>query len=207
MFRRIPFTRPMSAPKIIPVAAASPAAPAPSLVERAQEGEPWAIEALFRAHIVELTETITQLVGQEADADDIVQEAFAEALRDLPKLRQPAAFRGWLHKIALNRARKLFRRRSVLRALGLGIGGAQEGPLSALASPELSPEGLAELRLLDQVLTRLPAQERMAWMLRHVRGEALETIAQWLGCSLATTKRRLQAAQLSVQAHVEGRAV
>ena len=95
----------------------------------------------------------------------------------------------------------------MLRALGLGMGGAEEGPLSALASPKLSPEGLAELRLLDEVLTRLPAQERMAWMLRHVRGEALDTIAQWLGCSLATAKRRLQAAQLSVQAHVEGRAV
>ncbi len=196
----------MSVPKIIPAARAEDSAQKrrkPSLVERAQEGEPWAIEALFREHIVGLTETITQLVGQEADADDIVQEAFAEALRDLPKLRQPKAFRGWLYKIALNRARKLFRRRKLLRTLG--IGGADEGPLSALASPELGPEGLAELRLLDQALTRLPAQERTAWMLRHVRQEDLRTISQWQGCSLATTKRRIRAAELSVQAHIKGR--
>lgn len=197
----------MSVPKIIPAARAQEQAPkrrTPSLVERAQEGEPWAIEALFREHIVGLTETITQLVGQEADADDIVQEAFAEALRDLPKLRQPKAFRGWLYKIALNRARKLFRRRKLLRVLGIG---ADEGPLSALASPGLGPEGLAELRLLDQALMRLPAQERTAWMLRHVRQEDLRTISQWQGCSLATTKRRIRAAELSVQAHIEGRAL
>ena len=87
-------------------------------MERAQEGEPWAIEALFRAHIVELTETITQLVGQEADADDIVQEGFC---RGAARPAQAATAGGLSRVAAQDRAQ------SGAQALSKAVGAARAG--------------------------------------------------------------------------------
>ena len=62
-----------------------------------------------------------------ADADDVVQDAFALALRDLPKLRSPSSFRAWLFQITVNQARKKGRRRKLARALGVTSAELLEG--------------------------------------------------------------------------------
>jgi RNA polymerase sigma-70 factor (ECF subfamily) len=49
------------------------------------------------------------------------------------------------------------------------------------------------------VLDELPAAERLAWTLRHVEGERLEQVARQCGCSLATAKRRIAAAQDAIE--------
>jgi RNA polymerase sigma-70 factor (ECF subfamily) len=49
------------------------------------------------------------------------------------------------------------------------------------------------------VLDRLPVNERLAWSLRHIEGEQLESVAVLCGCSLATAKRRIAAAQQAVE--------
>src|SRR5688572_25312455 len=72
------------------------------LVARAREGDGWAQEVLFRRYMTPLAAMITHVVGNVSDADDVLQDSFAEVLRDLAKLREPAAFRGWLYRIALN---------------------------------------------------------------------------------------------------------
>lgn len=174
------------------------------LVLRGREGDRWAEEALFRRYVVPLTAMITHVVGNTADADDVVQDAFGEALRDLPKLREPAAFRAWLYRIAINRAKKAIRKRRLLRMLGLDRS-LDDATLAIDAEDGTSPEARMELALLDEALAHLPADERIAWMLRYVHGHSLEEIAEWLGCSLATVKRRIAATQLGIDAHVAGR--
>ncbi|UJR78551.1 RNA polymerase sigma factor [Sandaracinus amylolyticus] len=175
------------------------------LVVRAREGDRWAQEVLFRRYMTPLAGTVTHIVGNVADADDVLQDTFADVLRDLPRLREPEAFRGWLYRIAMNRARKALRKRRLLRFLGLD-GSVDDATLAIEASSASSPEVLTELRLLDEALRRVPADERIAWMLRHVHGEQLEDIASWIGCSLATVKRRIEAAQSRIDLHVNGRA-
>lgn len=160
---------------------------------RAQDGEPWALEALFRKHVAPLTSLVIRLTSRHQDADDIVQDALAEALRDIRKLREPAAFRAWLHRIAVNRVRKRARRRKLTRMLGLDRG-LEDATLYQLASPTATPEMLVELKLIDEALKELSSDERIAWILRHVEGQTLPEIAQVLGCSLATAKRRIASA-------------
>ena len=172
------------------------------LVDRAQADDQWAHEALFRRYVSPLTSLMAQMVGNHQDADDIVQDAFAEAFGSLGRLRDPAAFRGWLFRIAFNRARKLLRWRRMLRLFGLS-GALDDASLHMSAVPSAGPEAIAELRLLDRVLAKLPAEERMAWLLRHVAGESLETTAEWLGRSVATVKRRVAAAKAAIDEHVE----
>jgi RNA polymerase sigma-70 factor (ECF subfamily) len=175
------------------------------LVRRACEGDSWGQEVLFRRYVRDVTQLCTRLMGRREDADDVVQDAFAEALRDMGRLRDPDAFRSWLMRIAVNRCRKTYRRRKLSRALGLDRG-YDDASLTQLGDRAASPETLVELELLDQVLRRLPTDQRIAWMLRHVEGETLEAVAELTGCSLATAKRRIDAGQVVLRAHVERRA-
>jgi RNA polymerase sigma-70 factor (ECF subfamily) len=135
------------------------------------------------------------------DAEDIVQETFLEALSSLPALSDPAAFRPWLLRIAVHKCHRRFRRRKLLRALGLDRG-ADDVTLGALAARGASPEQHAELSRLDALLHALPERERTTWVLRHVHGHELTEVARLTGVSLATTKRVLDRAQRRVGAHV-----
>jgi RNA polymerase sigma-70 factor (ECF subfamily) len=65
----------------------------------------------------------------------------------------------------------------------------------SLVTGGASPEDSAFLTQVYAVLDRLPIEERLAWTLRHVQGEPLAAVADLVGCSLATAKRRIASAQ------------
>jgi RNA polymerase sigma-70 factor (ECF subfamily) len=167
--------------------------PGPSdaeLANRLIAGEPWAREALYRRFVKSGWCTALRLVGNRPDADDIVQDTFVEALRDVDKLRDPARMRGWLLRIAVHQAHRRFRKRKLRRRLGMDRS-IEETSLEALAHPGTSTEARAELACIDRVLSRVTADQRFAWMLRHVEGMSLDEVALACDCSLATAKRRI----------------
>jgi RNA polymerase sigma-70 factor (ECF subfamily) len=171
------------------------------LVERAAGDAVWAKAELFKRHAPPLTAMLVRLLGSTADAEDAAQDAFVQAFRDLPQLRERRAFGGWLRQIAVHQAHRRFRKRKLLSVLGFQSDG--DASLAQLADLGASPEMRAELGKLDAVLRRLPTAERMAWMLRHVEGYELVEVAEACGCSLATAKRRIAAAEARVSRHVE----
>ncbi|MCC7381505.1 MAG: RNA polymerase sigma factor [Deltaproteobacteria bacterium] len=173
------------------------------LVQRALEGDRWAEEVLFRRHAPEVAATAARLLGNRADAEDVVQDTFVAALDELSRLRDPRAVRAWLLRIAIRKVHRRFRRRRILRALGLDRG-AGDGLLESLAADEVGAEGKAELALLDRRLAALPLALRTAWMLRHVDGRALGEIAVACDCSLATVKRRIARAQEAIGIQLDG---
>jgi len=171
------------------------------LVTRTRSGDRWAEEQLFRRHFGAVTGTVARLLGDAHEAEDVVQDTFQSAMTDLAGLREPAAFRSWLLSIAVRKVHRRFRRRRLLRTLGLWSGDPEAG-LAQQASAEASPEMRAELVLLDRALGQLSAADRIAWTLRCVEGLRLEEVAAACGCSLATAKRRVSAAHELVSAHV-----
>lgn len=173
------------------------------LVRRALDGDSFGEESLYRRHVRRVTGTAMRLLEDRAEAEDVVQEAFVLAFRDLTKLRDPSAFGAWLLQIAIRRVHRRFRRQRMLRAVGFGREG--DLPLESLLSAGASPEDQAELSLLARVVRRMPAAERTAWTLRHVEGYKLGEIADACDCSLATAKRRLEAARARLERHKEGR--
>jgi RNA polymerase sigma-70 factor (ECF subfamily) len=172
-----------------------------TLVERIRSGHRGAEEDLYRKHAPRVLALTTRLLGGRADAEDATQDTFVLALENIDRLRDPAALVPWLLQIAVSQARRRFRRRRLLAALGM-YAGADDATLDSLASPSASPEVRADLASLDRVLAALPADQRIAWMLRHVEGEELETVARMCGCSLATVKRRIASADTQVRAEV-----
>lgn len=169
------------------------------LVVRALAGDRAATDALFRAHAAAVLGVVTRLIGRRQDAEDVAQDAFAVALSELADLRDLAAFGPWLRTIAVRQAHRYFRRRRVLRVLGLDRG-VDDATLALLATPTASPDVRASLRQIDEVLATVPYEHRIAWCLRCIEGDALDDVASACGCSLATAKRWIASVQTRIDA-------
>jgi len=120
---------------------------------------------------------------------------FLAAVRGLGQLRDPALVRGWLAQVTVRTVAKRLRRRRLRAWLGLDAGGEP-------AAPGASPEERALLGRVYRALDRVPVGERLAWCLRHVEGMKLDEVARAAGCSLATVKRRIAAAQARLDAEL-----
>lgn len=168
------------------------------LIERLVRGDQWAKEALYRRYVKVVWGTALHMLGNRADAQDVVQDTFIEAFRDVATLRAHAALRPWLLRISVHQAHRRFRRRKLLRRLGLDRS-VDDAALDTLLHPDASPELKSELRSVEQALGGASVAERFAWILRFVDGHSLDEIAAASDCSLATVKRRLLRAQALVQ--------
>ena len=152
---------------------------------------PLRFEDVFRRHAPYVGALVLRLIGRPGDVDDVVQDVFIQAHRQLSRLRDPAAVRPWLRRIVVRRARRWLRKRWVQRRL-------RELDVSAqidLVDGAASPEERAEIARVYRALDRLPRDERLAWVLRFVEGETLESMADLLGCSQSTVQRRLRSAE------------
>jgi RNA polymerase sigma-70 factor (ECF subfamily) len=143
---------------------------------------------------------VGRILGRNDEVPDVVQEVFLIAYRRLSSVRDPEAMRAWIARIAVREASRRLRWRRVRAFLRL------EHPVDAdLVADERS---LTELRplvaLLYVALDRLPAHERVAWALRHLHDEPLDVVAELCGCSLATAKRRIAAAELALRPVLDG---
>ena len=171
------------------------------LVARAIEGDRWGREMLYRRHATYLLAIAARLLGNRNEGEEVVQDTFVTAFEQLSTLREPAALRGWLAQIAVSQVRRRMRRGRLMRVLGLDRG-ADDATLAALAAPGTNPDQRAELALIDRAMRGMNANVRIAWMLRMVEGLELTEVASACGCSLATAKRRIAAADAVVRAHI-----
>lgn len=174
-----------------------------ALVLRTLEGDRWAADALYRRHGRDVYRVATLLLGRSAEVDDVVQDAFVKAFQSLATLRDRSAFGGWVVRIAAHTARSRLRRRGLMRRLGLDRG-EEDQSFEELAAAELSVEERAELSRVGEVMRAFPAEVRVAWTLRRVEGWPLQEIADTVNASLATVKRRVDAGDEKLRAHVEG---
>lgn len=148
------------------------------------------LDALFRRYAPYVAAVAHRLLGRDEDVDDTVQEVFLAAVRGVHAVRDPAAVRGWLACIAVRVARERLRKRRMRAFFGLDDPIAYESVVDAGATAEQRALVARVYRLLDGV----PTNQRIAWSLRYIEGEPLESVAALCGCSLATAKRRIAAA-------------
>jgi RNA polymerase sigma-70 factor, ECF subfamily len=170
------------------------------LVALVLRGDRQAFESLYRRHVGFALNLAVRLQGSGHDVEDVAHDAFMKAHARLEELRDPASFRAWLGAIVVRLVRTRLRRRRFLGALGLASG-VDPVDLDAIASTQASPESRAELAQIYALLQVMPADERIAWTLRHVESHRLETVAELTDCSLATAKRRIVRAQRFLSQH------
>jgi RNA polymerase sigma-70 factor (ECF subfamily) len=148
------------------------------------------LDSLFRRYAPYVAAIAHRLLGREEDVDDTIQEVFVAAVRGVHAVRDPAAIRGWLARVTVRVARQRLRRRRARVFLGLDEPVVYDSVIDKSASAEQR----ALVSRVYKILDGIPANERIAWSLRHIEGEPLESVASLAGCSLATAKRRIAAA-------------
>lgn len=161
------------------------------LVEAARGGDRAAMKELYLRHGSYIAGMCARLLRSREEAREVTQDCFVTAFEQIAQLRDGDAFRGWLAQIAVRQARSHLRKRRLLSFFG--VNGDEDATLFLLSEGE-SAEARAELRQIDGLLLKLPAEQRIAWMLRHIEGEPLEDVARACDCSLATVKRWIDAA-------------
>ena len=150
-----------------------------------------AVEEAFRRYAPLVASLGLRITALRDEIDDFVQEVFLRATRGIGGLRHQGATKAWLVSITINVARQRLRVRKLRKLVGLDVPIEYE----ELVDPALSPEDKVLLTRMYRALDGLPVNQRLAWSLRHIEGERLETVALLCGCSLATAKRRIVAAQ------------
>jgi RNA polymerase sigma-70 factor (ECF subfamily) len=176
-----------------------------ALVVAARAGEDWAREALCRRHAPAVLGLAHRLLGRDDEADDLAQEAFAQALSSLDRLADPQAFAAWIRAIVVRTAHKIVRRRALMRRLGLVPQRAEPLEDGNFISPDAPPDVRAELRAIYTILARLSPRERIALVLRRVEGLSHESVAEHLGVSLSTAKRLAASSDEALARVMEGK--
>ena len=167
------------------------------LVERAVAGEARAKELLYRRHAPMVFGLAHRVLGRPQEVDDLVQDAFEGAFSRLGRLRDGQDFASWISTIVVRTARTRIRRKRLTRKLGLD---ARE-PLEPerLVSAHAAPDVRAELHALYRLIEQLPANVRMALILRRVEGLTIAEIGEHLGLSPATVKRHIKAGEVLLE--------
>ena len=165
------------------------------LVERAAAGDVDAFEALVAARLSRAFRTASAILGSEADAHDVVQEAFVATWRHLPKLRDRAKFDAWLNKMIVNRCRDALRRRRRSREVGL------DGALDL--GSEDSSGAAAGMAALGSSFEQLSVDQRHLLVMHHLHGVPVAELAIELGIPEGTTKWRLHAARAALTRALE----
>ena len=181
--------RPLTKPGVAPTDAA--------LVVASRAGDRLAQEALFRRHVRLALGLAHRILANDSEADDLVQDSFMYAFERLATLENPQAFAAWLCSIVVRTASKRLRRRRLL--VRLGIRQHVPADLDEVVSRAAPPDLGAELRRVYGLLDRLPAQERIALVLRRVEGLEIPQIAEYMGISSSTVKRRLNVAEARLE--------
>ncbi|WP_327027981.1 SigE family RNA polymerase sigma factor [Micromonospora sp. NBC_01740] len=153
------------------------------------------IRELYAAAAPRLVSQLFAIIGDHAEAQDVVQDAFVRALARPGRFGELEHPEAWLRTVALNIARSRYRRRAVFARL------ARSGRLDpgAGGSAGLSPDHVA----LVAALQRLPRPAREAVVLYHIADLPVVDVAVALGCSVEAVKTRLVRARRALAADLD----
>lgn len=172
-----------------------------TLVVKAQEGDLSAYSAMVqRCQGMALATAYSRLRDRHL-AEDVVQEAFVRAYRDLPDLRTAAAFPGWLKRIVFkycDRATRGKRLKTIGLEFAAEVRSPGPGPDDELVSKELKG------RVLDAIQA-LPSTQRTATQLFYVDGYSQKEVAEFMKVPVTTVKKRLYAARQRMRASMSYR--
>lgn len=160
-------------------------------IERARRGDREAIREIVQAHYPSVLRFLSTLCANPADAEELTQEAFVQALRNLRKFRGESGLRTWLHRIAFHEF--THRRRRERPTLPLP---------DAMPTPFFEGNSLLALDL-ESALRGVPEEFRLAFVLCDVQGLSMQEAADVMAVPLGTAKSRLHSARNRLQGLLE----
>jgi len=156
---------------------------------RACQGDEEAFGALVQQHSRKVFQLAFRMMRNEQDAEDVVQEAFLRAYRQLGRFEARADFGTWLYRIAANCAVDMMRTRSHrMNTHSTVLDETTPLPDAKRPSPERLAESAQIDRLVHAALDDLTAIERAAFTLRHHEGRSIDEICRTLNLGKSAAK-------------------
>lgn len=168
------------------------------LVERAQQGDTQAFNALVNKYQRRLARLLSRLIKDEHEVNDVVQESFIKAYRALPNFRGDSAFYTWLYRISINTAKNFLANSNKRPISSSEMFSGSDGEVMDMTdqvADDLTPE--AELmnkqilQTVEHAVAKLPEDLRRAITLREMDGMSYEEIAQEMQCPIGTVRSRI----------------
>jgi RNA polymerase sigma-70 factor (ECF subfamily) len=157
---------------------------------RARQGDSEAFRALVERHSRSVFRLAYRMTGNEQDAEDVVQESFLRAYRQLGRFESRANFGTWLYRIVSNCSVDLMRAKQARHDMTRSESLEEAAHLPSIDSPD--PERLAESGQIQQriadALSGLSPLERAAFTLRHYEGRSIDEICNTLGLGTSAAK-------------------
>jgi RNA polymerase sigma-70 factor, ECF subfamily len=180
-------------------------------VALARDGDSEAFRALVERHSRAVYRLAHRMTGSPQDAEDVVQETFLRAYRQLGRFESRANFGTWLHRIAVNCSIDLIRSRKHQES-GHDAPDLEQFEAAADDRVDPSPERLmlsTEVQeRVSNAMASLSHMERAAFVLRHFEGQSIDEISRALGLKANAAKhsvfRAVRKMRLALEPFIEG---
>jgi len=166
------------------------------LVERVQRGDKRAFDLLVIKYQSKILSIVSRFISDNAEINDVAQDAFIKAYRALPNFRGESAFYTWLYRIAINTAKNYLTAKGrrppasdidSQEAESFGVGVA----LQENASPESLMMRDQLKKVIFDTIDELPEDLKTAITLREIDGLSYEEIAESMDCPVGTVRSRI----------------
>ena len=163
---------------------------AAAVLARARQGDSEAFRALVETHSRQVFRLAFRMTGNEQDAEDVVQESFLRAYKQLGRFESRANFGTWLYRIVSNCSVDLMRAKQARhdQSRGDSLDEALDLPATDLPNPERQAQSAEIQRRVQGALAALSPLERAAFTLRHYEGRSIEEISRTLGLGTSAAK-------------------
>ena len=174
-----------------------------SLIKSAQEGDSTAFELIYRLHSRRVYSLCLRMIRNQADAEELTQEAFLQVFRKIRTFRSESQFSTWMHRLTVNIVLMRLRRKRL--DYGLSENSSEQDDrhapinLDHLGFVDAEVRGTIDRVMLERAFRRLAPGYRTMLMLHDVQGYDHDEIARLLGCSIGNTKSQLHKARLRLR--------
>ena len=172
------------------------------LIQQCLSGRTESFGLLVERYQHRLFHALVHMLGSSADAQDVAQDAFVQALEKLKTFRGQSAFYSWLFRIAMNAAvssRRKTRRMSTSVDAAREKAGIEPSDHRPSTEPSYALDVSDRQRLVRQALGELPDEFRTVLVLKEMDGMPYEQIAEICDCPVGTVRSRLHRARLELR--------
>ncbi len=176
--------------------------PEAEAIRLAQQGDAAAFERIYRLHSRRVYALCLRMVGNPAEAEDLMQEAFLQLFRKIQTFRGESAFSTWLHRMSVNVVLMKLRKKTLPETSLDEFTEPDEetgGPKRDVGAADPRMLGSVDRVNLERAVDQLPPGYKQIFVLHDVQGYEHNEIAEIMGCSIGNSKSQLHKARMRLR--------
>lgn len=176
------------------------------LIERFQKGDLYAFDLIVKRYKDQLLNFVYRFVGNQEEAEDIVQETFLRVYRKRKAYKRIAKFSTWIYTIAGNLSRTELRRRKRRKLFSVSDMGFEDRDYEISDegyNPESQVEGRLQEEIIQKEINNLSPKFREVIILRDIQELSYEEISKIIKVPIGTVKSRVNRGRLKLQSRLK----